>query len=121
MNKWFESIPKDLWPIVVTALFIYFSVVLLTRVAGKRSFSKMSSFDFAVTVAIGSIVATVILSKSVSLMQGFVGLVSLYVLQIAVAALRRYDLVQKLVDNRPLLLMRGHEVLEKKLKKYRGS
>ncbi len=117
MNKWFESIPKDLWPIVVTALFIYFSVVLLTRVAGKRSFSKMSSFDFAVTVAIGSIVATVILSKSVSLMQGFVGLVSLYVLQIAVAALRRYDLVQKLVDNRPLLLMRGHEVLEKNLKK----
>lgn len=119
MNKWFESMPKDLWPVMLTAVLIYLAVVVCTRIAGKRSFSKMSSFDFAVTVAIGSIMATVILSKSVSLMQGFVGLVSLYVLQIGVAALRRFQLVQTLVDNKPLLLMRGNEVLDKNLKKSR--
>jgi uncharacterized membrane protein YcaP (DUF421 family) len=117
MNPWFQSAPKDLWPVALTALAIYLAVMLCTRIAGKRSFSKMSSFDFAVTVAIGSIVATVILSKSVSLMQGIVGLVSLYTLQILVAALRRYAWVRRLAGNQPLLLMQGHEVYIQNLKK----
>ncbi len=119
MNKWFESLPKDIWPVAVTALLIYIAMVLFTRIAGKRSFSKMSSFDFGVTVAIGSIVATVLLSKSVSLVQGLVGLASLYVLQMIVAALRRFKVVQQVVDNEPLLLMEGHKVFDDNLRKAR--
>ncbi len=117
MNKWFESLPKDIWPVAVTAIIIYAAMVLFTRLAGKRSFSKMSSFDFGVTIALGSIVASVILSKSVSLIQGLVGLASLYVLQMLVAGLRNYNFIQQLVDNKPLLLMDGNEVLDKNLKK----
>ncbi len=119
MNKWFESLPKDIWPVAVTAVIIYIAMVLFTRIAGKRSFSKMSSFDFGVTIALGSIVASVILSKSVSLVQGLVGLASLYVLQMIVASLRRFKAIQDLVDNQPLLLMQGHNVFEENLKKAR--
>jgi uncharacterized membrane protein YcaP (DUF421 family) len=42
----------------------------------------MSSFDFAMTVAIGSIVASTILGTSVSLAEGIVGMAAVYVLQI---------------------------------------
>ena len=117
MNKWFESLPKDIWPVALTAVIIYVAMILFTRIAGKRSFSKMSSFDFGVTIAIGSIVASVILSKSVSLIQGLVGLASLYILQMLVANLREFNSIQGLVDNEPLLLMDGNQVLEKNLKK----
>ena len=79
----------------------------------------MSSFDFAMTVAIGSIIATTVLSKSVSLLQGVIGLAAVYILQVLVAILRKLEIVQKLIDNKPLLLMDGEEILQENLKKAR--
>jgi uncharacterized membrane protein YcaP (DUF421 family) len=117
MIKWFEASTTSIIAIVLTAIGIYIATILFTRLAGKRSFSKMSSFDFAMTVAIGSIIATTVLSKSVSLLQGVVGLAAVYVLQFSVAMMRRFKFVQKLIDNEPLLLMDGKEILPNNLKK----
>ncbi len=119
MTKWFEASSTSMIAIVLTAMGIYFATILFTRLAGKRSFSKMSSFDFAMTVAIGSIIATTVLSESVSLVQGIVGLAAIYVLQISLAMLRRYKMVQKMIDNEPLLLMDGEKILQENLKKAR--
>lgn len=121
MEKWFQFKEMDLLAIVLTAIGIYVAVILFTRIAGKRSFSKMSSFDFAMTVAVGSMIATTVLSKSVSLWDGVIGMGAVYVLQITVALLRRYKPVQKVVDNVPLLLMDGTEILHDNLKKARVS
>ncbi|SDR96755.1 Protein of unknown function [Gillisia sp. Hel1_33_143] len=119
MEKWFEASSTSLIAIVLTSIGIYLAVILFTRIAGKRSFSKMSSFDFAMTVAIGSILASTILSKSVSLLQGIVGLAAVYVLQISAALFRRYDFIQKAIDNQPLLLMDGQKILHDNLRKAR--
>jgi len=117
MKEWFTASATSLYAIILTAIGIYICTIVYTRIAGKRSFSKMSSFDFAMTVAIGSILATTILSKSTSLLQGAVGLASVYVLQLFVALLRRNKQFQKLVDNKPVLLMDGQEILHENLKK----
>jgi len=119
MEKWFEASGTSLLAISITAIGIYVAVILFTRIAGKRSFSKMSSFDFAMTVAIGSILASTILSKSVSLLQGVVGLAMVYILQIFVAILRRSSHVEKIIDNNPLMLMDGKQILHENLKKAR--
>ena len=117
MEKWFNTSASSLLAIVLTTIGIYIAIIIFTRLAGKRSFSKMSSFDFAMTVAIGSIIATTILSASVTLFQGIVGLAMVYILQISAAALRRYVAFQKLVDNPPLLLMDGEHILKDNLLK----
>lgn len=117
MKEWFTASATSLYAIILTAIGIYICTIVYTRIAGKRSFSKMSSFDFAMTVAIGSILASTILSKSTSLLQGAVGLASVYVLQLFVALLRRNKQFQKLVDNKPILLMDGQEILHENLKK----
>ncbi|TXK73154.1 DUF421 domain-containing protein [Mesonia sp. K4-1] len=101
------------------AVGLYIGIILFTKWSGKRSFSKMSSFDFAMTVAIGSLFATVILSSSVNLTKGLIGLAMLYLLQMSVALLRRFKIVQSLVDNRPLLLMDGETILHDNLRKAR--
>ncbi|PZD76718.1 DUF421 domain-containing protein [Mesonia sp. K7] len=105
--------------IILSTLGIYIAVICYTRMFGKRSFSKMSSFDFAMTVAIGSIIATTILSSSVTLWQGVVGLLAVYVFQLIAALLRRYPLFQQLIDNQPLLLMHGEKILYDNLRKAR--
>lgn len=119
MEKWFTATGSSLMAIVITAVGIYVAVIFYTQIFGKRSFSKMSSFDFAMTVAIGSIIATTILSSSVSLAQGIVGLLAVYLLQLSAAVLRRYNAFRKVIDNTPLLLMDGQNVLHQNLNKAR--
>ncbi len=48
----------------------YLTLVLLLRISGKRTLSKMNAFDLVVTVALGSTLATVLLSSSVALAEG---------------------------------------------------
>ncbi|RED45140.1 uncharacterized protein DUF421 [Winogradskyella eximia] len=117
MNDWFKFSTDGLLAIILTAIGIYMALVILTRISGKRSFSKMSSFDFAMTVSIGSILATVIVSKSVSLQYGIIGLVLIYSLQMVVAAARHYKPIRNLVDNKPTLLMQNGKLIKDNLKK----
>ncbi|WP_343487330.1 YetF domain-containing protein [Allomuricauda sp. d1] len=119
MDEWFKFSNEGLCAITLTALGTYVAVILFTRLGGKRSFSKMSSFDFAITVALGSMVATTILSKSVSLWDGIIGLAVLYGLQLSTAYLRRYSGIAKLTDNTPLFLMVGEKIYYDNLKKAR--
>ena len=119
MDKWFAFDIPSFVAIILTAIGIYIAIVIFTRIAGKRSFSKMSSFDFAMTLALGSMVATTVLSKSVSLWEGIVGIAAVYVLQLFVAILRRFEIVQKAIDNGPLMLMEGQTILHENLKKAR--
>ncbi|TDN95652.1 uncharacterized protein DUF421 [Salegentibacter sp. 24] len=119
MEKWFGVSINSLLAVTISAIGIYIAIIIFTRIAGKRSFSKMSSFDFAMTVAIGSIIASTLLYASVSLLQGIVGLGAVYILQISAAYLRRYAWFQKAIDNTPLMLMDREKILYKNLKKAR--
>lgn len=117
MEKLFSTSLDQLFSVFLAALVIYLSTILMTRISGKRSFAKMSSFDFAMTVAVGALIGSTILSPSVSLGQGIVGLASIYLLQHVIGYLRRYDTFDFLVTNRPILLMKGSRVLDGNLKK----
>lgn len=119
MKDWFSTTNENILAILITTICVYIALVLLTRISGKRSFSKLSSFDFSITVAIGSILATVIISKSVSLQNGIAGLVGIYVMQMFVAYARRWDIIKKLMDNKPTLLMKDGKIMEANLKKCR--
>ena len=119
MNAMFEITLDKILLIGLATLGIYIGVIVLTRIFGKRSFSKMSSFDFAMTVAVGSIIASTILIDSVQLIKGFVGLSFVYIFQLSAAVLRRFDWFQKIIDNTPLLLMDGDVILEKNMKRAR--
>ena len=117
---WLLSSDTDLVMVMISGVGIYVVLMLLTRLAGLRSFSKMSSFDFALTVACGSIIASTLLNKQPALMIGVFGLTVVYAMRYALSKLRhRFDWVGRLVDNQPLLLMRRSTVLHGNLKKSR--
>lgn len=103
--------------IIGSGVGIYIAVIALTRISGKRSFSKMSSFDFAMTVAVGSIIASTLISSSVNLIEGAIGLTTVYILQMLVAWARKKTSIEKWVDNTPLLLMNGSTILAANLDK----
>lgn len=79
----------------------------------------MSSFDFAMTVAVGSIIATTIQSKTVSLVEGASALLVVYFLQLFAAYFRRYEMFRNLIDNKPTLIMDGPVMLKHNMKAVR--
>lgn len=121
MEDLFKASGESLIEICLSAIGIYITIIILTRLAGKRSFSKISGFDFAVTISIGALIATTILSSSVTLIQGMVGLTAIFLLEIISTSLRQSPLYRKAVDNSPLLLMDGSVILDDNLKKVKLS
>ncbi|RZM78685.1 DUF421 domain-containing protein [Leptolyngbya iicbica] len=98
----------------------YLAVVVLIRFSGKRTLSKWNAFDFIVTVAYGSILATTVLSLNTSLLQGLLGIAVLVALQFLLTWFSvRTPLIQQLVKGEPQLLLFEGEFLVDALKQER--
>ena len=117
--QWLGSNWTQAWLVVVSAVSVTVAVIGYTRIAGLRSFSKMSSFDFAITVAFGSIIASVAVFPGARLVNGIIALGALYAFQALAAVARRRGSFAAMVDNAPLLLMAGDEVLHDNLSRAR--
>ena len=112
--------PED--PLLKTlggCLAIFILIILVTRLIGLRSFAKFTVYDFAFTVAIGSIISS-ILTSSTSVVQGFVAIGGLLSITFLFSTLqRKYSLLNAAISNQPLQLMEGDQILEENLKKAR--
>lgn len=90
----------------------YVSLILMLRIAGKRTLAKMNSFDWVVSVALGSTLATTLLSKNVALAEGVTALGLLILLQFLVSwSSVRVKLVRRLARSEPRLLYYQGEYL----------
>ncbi|SDC32666.1 DUF421 domain-containing protein [Belnapia rosea] len=106
--------------VVIIGTLAYTALVLLLRVTGKRTLSKMNAFDLVVTVALGSTLATVLLSKDVALAEGVVAFTLLVLLQYAITWLSvRSDRVRSLVKAEPCLLLRDGQFLREAMRRER--
>ncbi len=95
-------------------------VIALTRLNGLRSFAKMSAFDFALTIATGSVLASVILPSGSTPGVGLAAIAGIFVVQRVVSVVRqRSTRVKHLADNAPLLLMDGPRILHDNLRAAR--
>lgn len=106
----------DLMRIVLIGTLSYAALVVLLRVSGKRTLSKMNVFDFVVTIAIGSTLATIFLSRDVALADGVAALALLVMLQWIVAWMgARSGWFRDLVKARPRLLFEDGHMIESAL------
>jgi len=120
MDPFFFDDGSALVRTLTIGVLAYSGLILLLRVTGKRTLSKMNAFDFVVTVALGSTLASVLLSKDVSLAQGVLALGLLIGLQLIVTWLSvRVRWVRRLVTGEPSLLLYRGELLEGALKRTR--
>lgn len=93
--------------ILIVGPLAYILLIAILRTSGKRTLSKMNAFDFVVTVALGSTLATVLLSKDVPLIEGVLGFVVLAVLQFIISWLaRRRPWFEAIVKAEPRILLR---------------
>jgi uncharacterized membrane protein YcaP (DUF421 family) len=98
--------------VVIVGILAYLALVFLLRISGKRTLSKMNAFDLIVTVALGSTLATVLLSRNTALAEGIAAFALLIGLQYIITWLSvRSQRVAKLVKAEPSLLFSGGHFL----------
>jgi uncharacterized membrane protein YcaP (DUF421 family) len=98
----------------------YVSLVVLLRISGKRTLSKMNAFDLVVTVALGSTLATILLNKNVALAEGVLAYALLIGLQFLVTwSSVRVKWVRKIVTGEPRMLFYQGEILPEAMKAAR--
>lgn len=108
----FESL-DGLARIALAAVIAYAGLVVILRISGKRSLAKLNAFDFVVTVAFGSTLATVILSKDVPLLEGMLALAMLAAVQFMVSTLSvRLASVRDAVRSSATCLVRDGVILD---------
>ncbi len=114
----------DSWQGVLRTLLIgmisYVMLVILLRISGKRTLSKLNAFDFIVTVALGSTLATVLLSKQVPLLEGALGMGLLIAMQYIVTWFSvRMAWLRQLVREEPSLLVEHGVMRDSTLREQR--
>jgi uncharacterized membrane protein YcaP (DUF421 family) len=112
--------------IAVLGLLGYLAMVGVIRIMGKRALSKFDAFDFIVTVALGSLLANIVVSKSLTVADGVAAIVVLLGAQYVVVLLScRWDIFENVVRSEPSMLfyrgqflremMRREKVTEKEI------
>lgn len=107
---WLPSVDSLLRVLLATPV-AYLAAVALIRISGKRSLAKLNAFDLVVTVALGSILATVVTSADLSVVTGVLGFGLLLLLQVAISAWTAHHTDQDgMVRAQPTLLVRHGEL-----------
>lgn len=104
----------------MVGIVAYVVLILFLRISGKRTLSKMNAFDFIVTIALGSTLATVMLNKEIALAEASLAFALLIGLQFVVTWTSvRIRWVKKLVTGEPSMLVYRGEFLSEALRTTR--
>ena len=107
MHIFFGGSESLLRTFVITVL-AYVLLIVLLRGSGKRTLSKMNAFDFIVTIALGSTLATVMLNKSIPLAHGVLAFFLLIYLHYIITYLSvRSTFINRLIERIPSGLAPG--------------
>ena len=114
-NSW-----ADIGRVLLVGPLAYLTLLLMLRASGKRTLSKLNAFDFIVTVALGSVLASTLLSKDVALAESVAALAVLIFGQFIITYLSvRSKRFRELVKGGPTLLYHKQHFLESSLKRAR--
>lgn len=114
-NSW-----DGLGRVLILGTMGYVSLILLLRISGNRTLSKLNAFDFIVTIALGSTFGSLILNKSIALAESIAAFVVLIGGQYIISWLSvRSDTIKKAIKNEPVLLYYNGEYLKDTMNRSR--
>lgn len=120
MSRMFFSGWESLLRTLVVGVLSYVVLIVFLRLSGKRTLSKMNAFDLIVTVALGSTLASALLTRSVALADGALAFALLIGLQFVVTwSSVRVRWVRQVTTGEPQLLAYGGELLPDALRRAR--
>jgi uncharacterized membrane protein YcaP (DUF421 family) len=106
--------------VAIVGVLAYAALIVGLRVSGKRTLAKLNAFDLVVTVALGSTLATTLLSSDVSLVEGVVAMGVLVLAQLVVSwSSVRWRLARRAARSSPAAVVLDGRMLESVMREQR--
>ena len=106
------------WEFVLRAVVVYFVLLTLVRLTGKRAVAQTTPFDMILLVLLGTAVQNALIGKDVSLLGGLLLAATLIGINHVVGfATARVKGLHALVEGEPVLLARDGEVFGRVLRR----
>jgi len=105
---------------VIRALAVYFVVMFLFRVSGKRTLSQITAFDFVLLLIIGEATQQALLGEDFSITNAFTVIGTLLGIDIAMSVIKqRFKLAERLAEGLPVLLIHEGMPLHENIRRSR--
>lgn len=106
--------------IIVVGTLTYIFLLFLLRLFGQRTLSQMQSFDFIITIAIGSAYGRILTAKGTALAESATAILLLVFLEYIIDWLSlRSSKFSKWIGNRPILVYFKGEFIREAMEKNR--
>lgn len=103
---------------VLRACAIYFFLLLLFRLAGKRTFSELTPFDFVLLLVVGEATQQGLLGEDFSVTNAFIVITTLVTIDVVMAAVKqRSSFFDRLLEGRAVLLIDDGDILRDRMRK----
>ncbi len=110
----------ELYTIIFRTLFIYFLIMVIFRMMGKREIGKLSIIDFVVSIMIAELAVISIEDPKIPMLNSLVSIFVLLGIQLLLAIVSlKSRKMREIVDGKPSLIIREGEVDEDEMKKQR--
>ncbi|WP_071395883.1 DUF421 domain-containing protein [Bacillus tuaregi] len=109
------------WIIVILrTIFIYFIILLIFRMMGKREIGELSVFDLVVNIMIAEIAVMAIDEPNIEVMKSIIPIVLLMLIQITMARLSlKSKKFRDIVDGSPTIIINQGQIDESAMRKQR--
>lgn len=105
---------------VVRALAIYFFLLLIMRLAGRRTFGEMTPFDFVLLLVIGESTQQALIGDDFSFANAAVLITTLVGIDVVLSIIKqRSRSLERLMDGLPLILVRDGQPIKERMDKAR--
>jgi uncharacterized membrane protein YcaP (DUF421 family) len=107
---------------VLRAAAIYFFLLVLFRIAGKRTLSDVTTFDFVLLLIIGEATQQALLGEDFSLTNAFLVILTLIGLDIVFSLWQqRWPWLDKWLEGMPLVIVEHGQPLRERMQRARVS
>lgn len=106
--------------IIFRTVIIYFVVLIMIRLMGKREIGQLSPFDFVVAIIIAELAAIPMESPDIPLWHGIVPLVTLGILEVMLSYASLYSHgLRRFMDGSPQIVIQNGRILKREMRKAR--
>jgi uncharacterized membrane protein YcaP (DUF421 family) len=107
------------WELVLRAVIVYFAVMLLIRMSGKRTIGEFTPFDMVVLLLVAESTQGALIGNDGSIAGGLIVCATLIGLNFLIGFLSaRFRFVDRLVEGEPVVLIRHGQVFSRALRRH---
>lgn len=105
---------------VLRAAAMYLALMLLFKIAGRRSLAELTTFDFVLLMMIGEATQQALLGDDFSVTNSIIVIVTLIAIDVGLSLLKqRSQWVSRLIDGEPTIVVENGRLLRERLRHAR--